>query len=149
MAAPETGTERTVGQLFASATADLSALVHDEIALARAEITKDVKRGLAGSGAGVIAGVVALASVPVLSIAAALGIHALGPTLGWSFCIVGGAYLLLAAILGFMSYRFFKKLSPPERTIAGAKATVDVLKGAKPHPAPAIPSGDGHRALTP
>jgi hypothetical protein len=148
MAAPETGTERTVGQLFASATADLTALVHDEITLAKQEIKKDVKRGLAGSGSAVVAGVVALASVPVLSIAAALGIHALGPTLGWSFLIVGGAYLLLAAILGFVAFRFFKKLSPPERTIASTKATVDVLKGAKPHPAPESITQDGHRALT-
>lgn len=38
------GAERTLGQLVASATAEMSALVHDEIALAKAEIRQDVKR---------------------------------------------------------------------------------------------------------
>lgn len=63
--------ERSVGQLFAAATADLSSLVHDEIALAKAEIRADVKRGVAGSVSGVVAGVIALASIPMFSFAAA------------------------------------------------------------------------------
>ncbi len=152
MAAPGTGTERTVGEMFASATADLSALVHDEIALAKQEIKKDVVRGASGGGAIAVAAVVLLASVPMFSFAAAYGIHSTGLGLVWCFLIMGGVYVVIATILGLMAYRWFKKVSPPERTIAGAKATVDVLKNAKPHPAPAapaIPSGDGHRALTP
>ncbi|MHA6762152.1 phage holin family protein [Streptacidiphilus sp. PAMC 29251] len=146
------GADRTVGQLFAAATADLSALVHDEIALAKAEITKDVKRGLFGGIAGAIAAVVALFSVPVLSFALAYGIHDLGGssgiTFGWSLTIVGFLYLLIAAIAGVLALRFFKKLSPPDRTIATTKATVDVLKNAKPHPAPPLTS-DGHKILLP
>lgn len=43
------GAERTLGQLVASATAEMSALVHDEIALAKAEIREDVKRVGSGS----------------------------------------------------------------------------------------------------
>ena len=45
------GDERSLGQLFASATAEISALVHDEIALAKAEIRQDAKRAAFGSGA--------------------------------------------------------------------------------------------------
>jgi len=127
--------ERTVGELFAAATADMSALVHDEIALAKAEIRADVKRGVAGSVSGVVAGVVALAAIPMLSFAAAYGLQALGLTLGWSFLIVAGAYLLLAALLGFLALRSFKKIEPPRRTIEGAQATADVLKNARPRPA--------------
>ncbi|MFJ6212270.1 phage holin family protein [Streptomyces sp. NPDC092296] len=129
------GGERSLGQLFSSATADLSSLVHDEIALAKAELWADAKRGLRGSGALLIAGVVALAAIPMLSFAAAYGIHALGITLGWSFLIVAGAYLVLAALLGLLALRWFKKLEKPQRTIDGAKATADVLKKAKPRPA--------------
>lgn len=141
------GADRTVGQLFAAATADLSALVHDEIALAKQEIKKDVMRGVSGGGAGAVAAVVALASIPMFSFAAAYGIHALGITLGWSFLIVAGAFVLIAAVLGLVAFRFFKKISPPERTIASTKATVDVLKGTKPHPAAPI-TADGHKVLT-
>ena len=145
---PNGGADRTVGQLFAAATADLSALVHDEIALAKQEIKKDVTRGAMGGTAGAVAAVIALASIPMFSFAAAYGLHATGLGLAWCFLIVAGAYVLVAAIAALLAVRWFKKLSPPERTMAGAKATVDVLKNAKPHPAATIPSGDGHRALT-
>ena len=142
------GAERTVGQLFAAATADLSALVHDEIALAKAEITKDVKRGGAGAVFGIVAALVLLFSVPMFSFAAAYGLQALGLTLGWSFLIVAGAFVLLAVIAGLLALRFFKKVSPPDRTIASTKATVDVLKNAKPHPAAPL-TADGHKVLLP
>ncbi|MFD0528971.1 phage holin family protein [Kitasatospora arboriphila] len=124
--------ERSIGELFAAATNDLSALVHDEIALAKAEIRADVKRGVTGGVSVSVAGVVALASVPMLSFAAAYGLQALGLTLGWSFLIVGGAYLLLAALLGLLAARSFKKIEKPHRTIEGAQATADVLKNARP-----------------
>jgi hypothetical protein len=132
------GTERTVGQLFASATADLSALVHDEIALAKQELTKSAKRGATGGAVGAAAAVILLASVPMFSFATAYGIHALGVTLGWSFFIVAWIFVVLAAVAGFFAYRLFTKLSAPEQTIASSKATVDVLKNAKPHPAPTM-----------
>jgi hypothetical protein len=62
---------------------------------------------------------------------------------------MGGVYVVIALIAALLAVRWFKKLSPPDRTIAGAKATVDVLKNAKPHPAgPAVTTGDGHKALT-
>jgi len=127
--------ERTVGELFADATAELSSLVHDEIALAKAEIKADVVRGGIGTAAGAVAGVVALASIPMFSFAFAWGLQALGITTGWSFAIVGGAYVLIAALLAFLMIRYFKKIRKPERTIAGAQATAQVLKNAKPRPA--------------
>jgi hypothetical protein len=127
--------ERSLGQLVSAATADLSSLVHDEIALAKAEIRADVKRSVAGGVSIAVAGVVALAALPMLSAAAALGIHALGITLGWSFLIVGGAYLALAVVLGLLALRAFKKVEKPQRAIEGAKATANVLRRVKPHPA--------------
>jgi len=130
--------ERTVGQLFAAATTDLSALVHDEIALAKAEIGKDLKRGGFGAVAGAIAAVIALASIPMFSFAGAYGIHSTGLGLVWCFFIMGGAFVVLAIIAGLLAFRWFKKISPPDRTIASSKATVDVLKKAKPRPAPTM-----------
>ncbi|MFI9269640.1 phage holin family protein [Kitasatospora sp. NPDC052896] len=127
--------ERSVGQLFAAATADLSALVHDEIALAKSELRQDVKRGLTGSVSGVVAGVFFLASLPMLSFAAAYGLKWLGLPLGWSFLIVFGVYVVLGAILALLAVRFFKKVEPPRRTIEGAQATAEVLKNARPRPA--------------
>ncbi|MEV6578278.1 phage holin family protein [Streptomyces sp. NPDC051582] len=130
------GAERTLGQLVASATAEMSALVHDEIALAKAEIRQDVKRvGIGGSAIG-IAGVFALFSLPVLSFAAAYGIHNLGLGLAWSFLIVGVAFLVLAGLLALIAVSKFKKVKPPEKTIASVKQTAAVVSTVKPHPRP-------------
>jgi putative superfamily III holin-X len=134
MTAVEQDGDRSLGQLVATATADLSALVHDEIALAKAEIRRDVKRAGIGGGAISAAGILALFALPVLSFAAAYGIHNLGLGLAWSFLIVGAAYLLLAALLGLFAVAKFKKVKPPQKSIASAKETAAVLQGVKPHP---------------
>ncbi len=76
--------------------------------------------------------------MPMLSFAAAYGIHNLGLGLAWSFLIVAGAFILLAALIGFIGWRKFKKIKPPEKSIASAKQTAAVLQNAKPHPRPAI-----------
>ncbi|MET9507455.1 phage holin family protein [Streptomyces flavidovirens] len=126
--------DRSLGQLVATATAEMSALMHDEIALAKAELRQDAKRvGMGGTAIGV-AGVFALFSLPVLSFAAAYGIHNLGLGLAWSFLIVGGAFLLLAGLLALIAVSKFKKVKPPEKSIASAKQTAAVLQGVKPHP---------------
>jgi hypothetical protein len=141
-AADEAGPEgRSLGQLFASATAEMSALVHEEIALAKAELRQDVKRAGIGGGAISAAGVLALFALPVLSFAAAYGIHNLGLGLAWSFLIVGVAYLVLAGLLGVYAIAKFKKIKKPERSIASAKQTAAVVKGVKPHPRP-VASGN-------
>jgi hypothetical protein len=141
-AADEAGPEgRSLGQLFASATAEMSALVHEEIALAKAEIRQDVKRAGVGSGAISVAGILALFALPVLSFAAAYGINNLGLGLAWSFLVVGVAYLVLAGLLGVYAIAKFKKIKKPERSIASAKETAAVVKGVKPHPRP-VASGN-------
>jgi hypothetical protein len=77
----------------------------------------------------------------VLSFAAAYGIHNLGLGLAWSFLIVGAAYLVLAGLLGIFAIAKFKKVKPPQMSIASAKQTAAVLQGVKPHPR----SSDGAR----
>ena len=78
MSAPDgspVGAERSIGQLFASATAEMSALVHDEIALAKAQLKQDVKRGATSGGAFSAAGAVLIFSLPMLNFALAYGIR--------------------------------------------------------------------------
>jgi hypothetical protein len=144
MSDPVNGTERSLGQLVASATAEMSALVHDEIALAKAEIRQDVKRGAIGGAAGVAAATVLLFSLPMLSFALAYGINTWtgghngdgGWNLVWCFLLSFAANVLLAGLLGLLAYAKFKKVKPPEKSIASAKQTASVLQNAKPHPRP-------------
>ncbi|GAA2635011.1 MULTISPECIES: phage holin family protein [Streptomyces] len=130
------GAELTLGQLVASATAEMSALVHDEIALAKAEIREDAKRVGSGSASIAAAGVFAVFSLPVLTFAAAYGIHNLGLGLAWSFLIVGSAFLLIAGVLTLIAVRKFKKIKPPEKSIASVKQTAALVGTVKPHPRP-------------
>ncbi|MFE0192517.1 phage holin family protein [Streptomyces sp. NPDC058989] len=134
MSAADHGADRSLGQLVASATAEMSALVHDEIALAKAELRQDAKRAGIGSAAFVVAGALALFALPVLSFAAAYGIHNLGLGLAWSFLIVGGAFLVLAGLLALVAITKIKKIKKPEKSINSARETAAVLQKAKPHP---------------
>jgi hypothetical protein len=117
--------EQSLGQLVANASRDLSALIRGEIELAKAELKESA--AAAGKGAGMFggAGFFVYLAVILLSVAAALGIAALGlhPALG--FLIVAGVYLLIAGVLGLIGVRSVKKAGPPERTkrsIGEAKA---------------------------
>ncbi|KUL34815.1 transporter [Streptomyces sp. NRRL F-4489] len=139
MSAADDGADRSLGQLVATATAEMSALVHDEIALAKAELRQDAKRAGIGSAAFLVAGALALFALPVLSFAAAYGIHNLGLGLAWSFLIVGGAFLVIAALFVLVARAKLKKIKKPEKSIALAKETAAVLQNAKPHPRPAQP----------
>ncbi|WP_031520135.1 phage holin family protein [Streptomyces sp. NRRL F-5123] len=134
MSAAHNGDSRSVGQLFAAATAEMSALVHDEIALAKAELRADAKRVAFGSAAMVAALALALFSVPMLSLAAAWGLKALGMTTGWAFLLVFGAYVFLALLVGAIGLLRFKAVKKPERSINSAKQTAAVLQKAKPRP---------------
>ena len=120
--------QQTLGQLFAEASRDLSALVHDEIELAKAEIRQDVKNGVAGGAMFGAAAFVAVLAVILLSIAAAYGLVALGLHPGWAFLIVAGVYLLAAVLFALMGKRAVAKVGPPQRTIRTSKETAAFLK---------------------
>ncbi|WP_282696111.1 phage holin family protein [Streptomyces sp. CC208A] len=144
MSDPFDGTERSLGQLVASATAEMSALVHDEIALAKAELRQDVKRGGIGAILGIGAVVVLLFSLPMLSFALAYGINAWtgghngegGLNLAVCFVLSFLFNVLVAVLLGLIARAQLKKVKPPKKSIASAKETAAILPNAKPHPRP-------------
>lgn len=120
--------EETLGALFASASRDLTTLVHSEIELAKAEIRQDVQNGAKGGamfGAAAFLGVLA---VILLSIAIAQGLIALGVTPWLAYLIVTVFYLLVAGVLVLVGRRAVSKVGPPERTIRTSKDTAAFLK---------------------
>jgi hypothetical protein len=112
--------EPTLGELVQRATKDLSDLVHKEIELATLEIRQEV--AAAGKGAGMFgaAGISALLGAVFLSGAAAF---AIGEVWGvWAgLLVVGGVYLLAAAVLALAGRRRIREVGPPERTIETVK----------------------------
>jgi hypothetical protein len=121
--------ERTLGQLVADATHDISSIVRGEIALAKAEIGADAKSAAVGAGMFAVAGVFAFLALILLLFTAAYGLVAAGLSTWLSFLIVAGVLLVLAAILGFVGKSSMSKLKgTPVRTIKNAQETIAVIK---------------------
>jgi hypothetical protein len=114
--------DQSLGELVATATRDLSLLVHKEVELAKTEIAAEVKR--AGIGAGFLggAGFIGVFTLLFLSVAAALGISTGAGIGAWAgFLIVGAAYGLLSGLLAMLGLTKVTKVKPPRRTIRTVK----------------------------
>lgn len=118
----------TIGRLVADASRDISALIHNEIALAKSELKVSVKNG--GTGAGLFAGAafLGLLAIVMISIAFAYFLSMTGLHLAWCYLIVFGVYLLIAGLLAFLGIKKVKKVKAPERAIHQAQETKQLLK---------------------
>jgi hypothetical protein len=120
--------ERTLGQLVAQASDDLSGIVRAEIALAKSELRADAKNAAVGGGLFGAAGYLGLLASIVLVIAAAYGLVAAGLSPWLAFLIVAVVLLVLAGILALVGKSRLGKVGPPERTIRSAKGTIAAVK---------------------
>ena len=121
--------EQSLGELVATATRDLSVLVHSEIELAKAELAEQAKR--AGLGAGLLggAGAFALLSLLVLCFAAGFGLSAGASIPIWAgFLCVGGFFLLLAGGLTMGGVKALSRISGPDRTVTTVKDNLSSLR---------------------
>ncbi|HEX3932408.1 MAG TPA: phage holin family protein [Nocardioides sp.] len=127
---PVTDSDPTIGRLVSDASRDVSSLIRNEIRLAKSEIQLSVKAGGIGIALFAAAGFFALMSLIMLSVAIAYFINwnGHGLSLHWAFLIVFGFYLLLAALLAFIGIRSVKKVRAPEKAIAQANETKQILK---------------------
>ena len=93
------GEERTLGQLVASASEDLSTILRTEIALAKAEVTTGAK--VMGKGVGLLgaAGFLSLLAPILLLQSPPSGLVAAGLPVWAGYLIVAVVLLLLTAIL--------------------------------------------------
>ncbi|HET7474403.1 MAG TPA: phage holin family protein [Dermatophilaceae bacterium] len=131
MATPmqDQSTERTLGQLVADATADLSAIMRSEIQLAKAEIQQDAKNAGVGAGMFAGAGVLGFLALILLLIAAAYGLVAAGVWPWLAFLIVAVVLLIGAAVLALVGKGKVSAVKgKPERAIAEAQQTLQAIK---------------------
>jgi len=126
---PNTTPERTLGQLVADATQDVSTIVRSEIDLAKAEITADAKQ--AGKGAGMFAGagVMGFLGVVLLLFAVVYGLVAAGVPTWLAFLIVAVLLFVVAGVLGLVGKKAVSKVKgKPERTIVTTQETIAAIK---------------------
>jgi uncharacterized membrane protein len=122
-------TERTLGQLVADATRDISAIVKREVDLAKAEITADAKKAGEGAALFAIAAVFAFLALIMLLIAAAFGLVAAGVAPWAAFLIVAGVLIMIGVVCVLVARSAFGKVrGKPERAIKSTQDTIAVIK---------------------
>ena len=116
----------SIGELVRDATTQVSTLVRAEVELAKAEITRDVKKGLTGSVFFIIALVVLLYSTFFMFFFLA----ELLDTWLWrwaAFLIVFILMLVVTAVFALLGYLKVRRIRGPQQTIESVKETTAAL----------------------
>jgi hypothetical protein len=127
---PETA-DKTLGEIVSEVSEKASLLVREEIELAKAEVTQKVGRIARGAGVGAAAGVFLVFAFVVFLQALSWFFVDLFDWEPWSgFLLTAGLLVVLAAIAGYLAYRWLRSGAPPtpDLAIEEAKLTRDVLE---------------------
>jgi uncharacterized membrane protein YqjE len=117
--------DRSLSDLLKDLTTDISALIRQEIALARVEMTQKTKIYARASAMMAVAGVLALLAIGVLTACIILAINVALPA--WlAALIVGVAYLIIAGIFILVGRARLRRAGRPvpEQTIQTIKEDV-------------------------
>jgi Putative Actinobacterial Holin-X, holin superfamily III len=120
--------ERTLGQLVAQASDDLSGIIRAEIALAKAELRADAKYAAMGGGLFGAAGYLGVLASVTLVITIGYALVAAGLKAWAAFLIITVVLLLIAAVLALVGRSRIRKVTPPERTIRSTKDAIAAVK---------------------
>jgi nitrate/nitrite transporter NarK len=116
------------GQLAAEVAKDVSTLVRQEVALAKAELSREAKKAGTAAGAFGGAGFAGYFVLVFLSLALMYALDSVMPT-GWAALIVAGVWAVIAAVLAVVGRSKLKNFNPkPERTIETVKEDVQWAK---------------------
>jgi membrane protein implicated in regulation of membrane protease activity len=140
--------DQPVGEIISAISADVKALVQDEVQLAKAELVPAAKNAGIGGGLFAAAAFFAVSAVFLLYFCVVYVLVRLGLSEWLSFLIVGVALLLLAAVLGAIGYSLVKKVKAPQRTIDQATETINQLKGSLQQALAAVKGSEGKKSIT-
>jgi putative superfamily III holin-X len=123
------GEVSSLGAIVSDISNDLSTLMRQELALAKAEAQQTASR--AGKGAGMLAGagVAGHMTLVFLSLALMWALDAALDSLVWASVIVMLLWAAIAAILAVMGRSQLKRAPGMDRTVDTAKRVPDALKG--------------------
>ena len=120
--------EPTIGNLVKDASANVSTLLRAEVALAKSEVVKEVKKAGAGTGLIICAAVLLLYASLFFFVFLGFLLDIWLPT--WAAFLIVFGILLFVAIAGILAgYILFRKLRKPEKTIDSVKEAATVLPG--------------------
>jgi len=132
---PAPGTDvrdRSVGELVAEVTSDLSKLMGQEIALAKAELSVEAKKAGKTAGAFGGAGVAGYFALLFASWTVLFALHALFDSYTWAALVVTLLYAAVAAVLFLKARATAKTINPkPEQTVQTLKEDAQWAKTRK------------------
>jgi len=134
--------EKSVTELVFDVSERTSALIREEVELAKVEVTEKVTKLLRGSAVGAAAGVFAfLALILIMHGIAWLLNEELFDNFWAGFFLEAAVFLLIAALAGLFAYKSLKAGSPPvpEQAIAEAKRIRETIEGEDEHPTMTTP----------
>lgn len=122
--------QESLGSLMSQVSQDLSTLIRQEIALAKAELSETAKN--AGKGAGMLAGAGIAGHFVLLFLSIALwaGLGAVIGT-GWSALIVAGIWAIIAAVLAVLGKKNLDQAEGAPQTAETLKEVPDALTPSK------------------
>ena len=121
--------QKSLGELFADLSTQISALVRQEVQLAKTEITEKVSGLANGAAALAVAAFLGIAAFFVLLIAAIYALSLVLPA--WAAAlIVAVVLLIIAGVAAMTGIKMLKKATPPmpEKTMETLKETPQWLK---------------------
>lgn len=118
----------SVGELLSEVSHDLSALIRQEMELAKAEMRESARR--AGKGAGLLSGaaIAGYFALLFLTIAVWIGLSVLINSFAWAAVIVAVLYGIAAAVLAMMGRKKLESVQGAPRTMETTKKIPDALK---------------------
>ncbi|MCL3862383.1 phage holin family protein [Actinotalea sp. K2] len=123
-----TGHEASLGDLLSEITQDVSTLMRQEVALAKAEVAQSAKEAGRGAGMFAAAGVAGHLVLVFLSVALWAGLGNLVGH-GWSGLVVAGLWAIVAAVLALRGRAEMRKVQGAPRTAETTKKIPNALKG--------------------
>lgn len=127
------GDDRSIGEIFSDLTANLSTLMRQEVALAKAEVRKSASQ--AGKGAGMLAGAGVAGHMVLLFLSLGLWwliahlLDSTEPRFGWAFVIVAVIWAIIAGILAAAGKSALNKVQGTPQTAETVGQIPNALKG--------------------
>lgn len=122
-------TDASVGELIGDVARDLSTLMRQELALAKAELRQEAVKGGKAAGSLAGAGVAANLALVFLSVALWAGLSNVMDA-GWAGLIVAVLWGIVGAVLYSTGRKQLRQVNPtPQRTVDTLKEVPDALKG--------------------
>jgi len=124
----ESGAELSLGESLSAVTRDVSTLMQQEVALAKAEVRQSASR--VGQSVGMFAGAAVAAFLFVLFLSIALW-WAIGDRtgLGWAALIVAFIWAVVGVVLGLVAKKQLERINGLEQTSDTLAKVPNALKG--------------------